>query len=591
MKLNVLLLILFFIYKCRTFELILKLDFSSKELYENFECGGDLYVDDNNSKVYQNYTLPPCQSFTDIGKRLNNFQTNKHYINTSIIILVYNYNESEVIKNNSTIGTIRYYCNLEIIIKSNNNGNKEITIDGSNSKDNFILFSNSEYSRTCENNFIGIKLNNLKFINWRNIISISVPISGWINFQTDITRIILNNITTINSNSFLNGFGNINTTILINNGNFSNIYNSVRGFISMSGGRITLKNSIFQNSYFNNSYLIDYDGEMITLDSCKITNITISNNPLLFFSPTKSVMKNILINKCNFNSNFLLSKITFPIGNLNFNQSFQNLIFTNNYFSNSTNNDDDDDDSSPNSIIKYIKIGKRVQITNETIGTINIKLNKFQIDNSNNIDYGFNLITIPFNFSNDIKINNSIINSNQFINLIKANFTTIEINNTLLNSKDGGGSSNFSNSKLLIGINNTIILNDEDNQFKYQDLVRNIKNGCKNCSIILNNIISKNGTTKNDNKDNNNKNSNNHNNDKNNNNGFKKLNIIPIVLVPSVVLIIILVLIIFRNNIKNKIRKNNHREQDATTDIIGSNISPTRSNHINNIENEPHIDT
>ncbi|KAM9995029.1 hypothetical protein ACTFIY_001199 [Dictyostelium cf. discoideum] len=534
------------------------MDISSNLVYENYQCGGDLYIDDFTFNVYQNLTLPPCKSFGDIGKRLDNFQMKNTYINMSLIVLVYNYDSSIIIYNNTTIGRIYSFCNVEIInLDSKNNKTNIITIDGSNSDgDSFISFQVSLYSTTCENNFIGLKLNNLKFINWKyNIIEFSSSVSNWKYDQAENSQLLFNNVTIVNSNSFLNCFGNFNTTIVIDNCNFSNIYSSRYGFILISDGIITFNNCVFQNGNLNKSYLIDYGGDNIILNNCKFLNITISNNPLLFFSATKTFFKNVIIEKCNLNPYFLILKTTRKMKKFEFNQNFQDLKFNENYIKSSSNHD--------NCLIKYKQFDQT--ITNETLGNINIIFNNLQFTNSNEIEIGNSLISIPFNFSNDIKFLNSKINSNQLNNLIKTNFSKIEINNTILSI----GDFNYKNSKYIIGLNNTILLN-YNNILNREDLVRNIKNGCNNCTIIINDIVnSKNQQIKNE------------------NDGFKKVYIIPIVLVPLIVLIIILVLIIFRNNLKNRLFKN--REQEATTEIIGSNISQ-RPTHINNSENEAFID-
>ncbi|KAM9970656.1 hypothetical protein ACTFIR_002520 [Dictyostelium discoideum] len=534
------------------------MDFSSNLVYENYQCGGDLYIDDFTFNVYQNLTLPPCKSFSDIGKRLENFQIKNTYINMSLLVLVYNYDSNMIIENNTTIGRIYSFCNVEIInIDPKNNETVIITIDGSNSGGySFINFQNSLYSTSCENNLIGLKLNNLKFINWNNeIIEFYSFLSNWNYVQGENSQLLFNNITIVNSNSFLNCFGTFNTTVVIDNCHFSNIYSSRLGFVLVPDGIITFNNCIFQNGDLNKSYLIDYGGGNIILNNCKFLNITMSNNPLLFLSATKTLFKNVIVEKCNLDPYFLILKTTRKMEQFKFNQNFQDLIFNENYIKSSSNE--------ATSLIKYKQFDQT--ITNETFGNINIVFNNLQFTNSNKIEIDNGLLTISFNFSNDIKFINSKIISNQLNNLINTNFSKIEINNTILSI----GDLNYKNSKYIIGLNNTILLN-YDNIFNKEDLVRNIKNGCNNCTIVLTDIMnSKNQqlTKEND--------------------GFKKLNIIPIVLVPSIVLIIILVLIIFRNNLKKRLF--NKREQEATTEIIGSNISQ-RPTHINNSENEAFID-
>ncbi|KAN0019147.1 hypothetical protein ACTFIU_002349 [Dictyostelium citrinum] len=560
---------LFLINKYYTFELVLKLDFSSNKNYENYQCGGDLYVDDITFEVYQNSTLPPCKTFSDIGERLSDFQINNNYINMSLLIVVYNYN-SIYIKNNATIGTIRSFCNVEIMNNRNNssNNNEIITIDGSNSNSPFISFQNTLYTTTCDNNYIGLKLNNLKFINWYYypIIEYSVTLSNWKYTQSENSWLFFNNITVINSSSFFNCFGNINTTILINNCDFSNINSSRNSFILIYEGSTTINNCIFQNSYLNTSFLIDYGGDNIVLNDCKFINITMSYYSLLFFSATNTLLKKVNVEKCKLNDLFLKLKTTREMNQFQFNQTFIELLFNDNYFSSPSLNE-------AHSLINYIQFDQ--DFTNETIGEINITFNNFQITNSNKIDNGINLLTISFNFSNYINIINSTINSNQFNNIINTNYSIIEINNTIFSNSGGnGGDSSYKSSKLIIGLNNTILINDD--LFNSDDLIRNIKNGCNNCTIILNTKLI--------------------NDDKND---FKKLDIIPTVLVPSIVIIVTLILIIFRNNIKKRFKniknKNNNnnniinnRDLGATTDIIGSNSQ--REINTNSLDNEPHID-
>ncbi|KAN0023798.1 hypothetical protein ACTFIV_008185 [Dictyostelium citrinum] len=562
---------LFLINKYYTFELVLKLDFSSNIYYENYQCGGDLYVDDIKFEVYQNSTLPPCKTFSDIGERLSDFQINNNYINMSLLIVVYNYNNNSIYsKNNSAIGTIRSFCNVEIIINPNNSSNyKEIiTIDGSNSNSPFIAFQNTLYTTTCENNYIGLKLKNLKFINWNYypIIEYSVTLSNWKYRESENSWLFFNYITVINSSSFFNCFGNINTTISIKNCNFSNINSSRNSFILIYEGRTTINNCIFQNSFLNTSFLIDYGGDNIVLNDCKFINITMSYYSLLFFSATNTLLKNINVEKCNLNDLFLKLKTTREMNQFNFNQTFIELLFNDNYFSNPSLNE-------AKSLINYIQFDQ--DFTNETIGEINITFNNFQITNSNKIDNGINLLTISFNFSNHINIINSTINSNQFNNLINTNYSIIEINNTIFLNVGGGngGDSSYENSKLIIGLNNTILIND--NILNSDDLIRNIKNGCTNCTIIINTKL------KND-----------------DNYDFKKFDIIPTVLVPSIVLLVFIILLIFRNNLKKIFKKNNNknnnnninnnRDLGATTDVIGSNSQREINN--NSLDNEPHID-
>lgn len=549
-----LIIIVFFIKLIKG--LTITIDLNSNITYNQYSCGLD----------YLNF--PPCKSFTDAGVRSRYISFNES-IPISLVFELINFDwKNDIITNNIEIGEIRKYCFFEIRVKDEPNA--IISIDGSNYGNySFFEYQTPYFPSQCENfnNIIGLKLKNIKFIDWNydQIISLKTtnfyyPKPILVYFQSIIVESIRNVI--FSSVSYSNG-------LLIDSCTFSNINRKVNSHNIFSGNSMIITNSTFKNivSKFSLYYTVNSSH---TITNCVFNNITIYNG-----APFINTLS----------SGLLIDNIT--ISNSNFSVLIRNTIQTiyNGFGTISLNN------------IKFIKnnLFKSFQVF--TIPEHTSFLN-FVYDN---IDY--EIVTLDIILNNIIFIDNINYKENLpfSFNFLKTrfarniNFTNTQIPkiftssvysmNAFINVNNG---SSFQSKIILKGSNNII------NYQNYQENItnsfyNNINNNCFNCTvypILKNNINNSNNTNENYNQTDSNNFENINNNDKYNNQNFKKIFILPIVLGSIIIILIIgFVTLLKTKKIKFFKKENGAGEKGGKSNIEMGEIGQVNNNELATNEN------
>ncbi|KAM9995026.1 hypothetical protein ACTFIY_001196 [Dictyostelium cf. discoideum] len=547
-----LIIIVFFIKLIKG--LTITIDLNSNVTYNQVSCGLD----------YLNF--PPCKSFADAGIRSRYISFNES-MPISLVFELINFDwRNKIITKNIEIGEIRNYCFFEIRVKDEPNA--IISIDGSDYGNySFFEYQTPYFASQCENfnNTIGLKLRNIKFIDWNynQIISLKTtkyyyPKPILVYFQSIFVESIRNEI--FSSGSYSNH-------LLIDSCTFSNLNRKVKSHNIFSGNSMIITNSTFKNILSNFS-LYNTMNNNHTITNCIFNNITIYNGaPFINTLSSGLLIDNITISNSIFS---VLIRNTIQSIFIGFGEiSLNNIKFIRNNLFKS---------------FQVFLIPEHTSFLNfvydnidDEIVNLDIILNNISfIDNINfreNLPFSFNFLKTRFvrniNFTNTLipKIfTNSVYSMNAFIN----------VNN----------GSSFQSKIILKGSNNII------NYQNYQENItnsfyNNINNNCFNCTvypILKNNINNSNNTNENFNQTDSNNFENN--NDSDNNQNFKKILILPIVLGSIIVIVIIgFVILLKTKKIKFFKKENGTGEKGGKSNIEMGDIGQINNNELATNEN------
>ncbi|KAN0019143.1 hypothetical protein ACTFIU_002345 [Dictyostelium citrinum] len=530
--------------------LIINIDLNSNITYDRNECGLD----------YLNF--PPCKSFTDAGVRSRYISFNNS-IAIPLTFELINFDwKNQIITNNIEIGVIKNYCFFEIRVK--NEPDAFISIDGSNNGNySFFQYQTPYYSSQCENfnMTVGLKLKNIKFVDWNFDQIISLETTNYyyngkiisVYFQSIIVESIRNAF--ISSDSYSNG-------LIIDSCIFSNWNRKVNSFYILLTNSLILNNTTFKNiiSDFPLYYTMSSNH---TNTNCLFNNITIYNgSPFLNTISSGLSMDNITITNCVF-SVFIRNNIqsvydgyeTIYLNNINLirNNLFKSfkVIFIPEY----------------TSFLNFVYDN----IDNENV-VLDIILNNFSfIDNINdreNLSYSYNFLNTRF-------VRNINFTNIQIPNIFTTSLSSI---NSFINIDNG---TSFQSKIILKGSNN-IIYYQNNKQTISNSFYNNINNNCFNCTVypILKNNF--NNTNDNYNQDDSNyilKN--------NKNQTFKKILILPIVLGSIIIILSIgFVILIKTKKIYNIFQKENGvGENGGNGNVEMGDLNQTINNELATNEN------
>ncbi|EGC38351.1 hypothetical protein DICPUDRAFT_76069 [Dictyostelium purpureum] len=276
-------------------EVLINIDYSSIIIYENYECGGTIYFYNgvaNNSVVY-----PPCRSFKDAGIRSRQFQSKygSMYSNTSLVFLLNNYDSSFTIKEDVSIGEIKFYCYTEIRVKEN--PESIISIDGSTANSPFITYSNEKSEKCYFYQKVRLRIKNIVFSNWLVSNKEIFYINNYCDQTINSAAIEFSQLKTDNIYSFINS-GQVcqnKLNIFISNCDFVNNKNEdLKLYFIKNKDNMVISKSRFENIK-TKSFIID-NSYRTTLDDCYFNNINLEALMPLFYSRDGVItMKNILI--------------------------------------------------------------------------------------------------------------------------------------------------------------------------------------------------------------------------------------------------------------------------------------------------------
>ncbi|KAM9975151.1 hypothetical protein ACTFIW_008629 [Dictyostelium discoideum] len=547
-----LIIIVFFIKLIKG--LTITIDLNSNINYNQYSCGLD----------YLNF--PPCKSFTDAGVR-SRFISFNESVPISLVFELINFDwRNEIITKNIEIGEIRKYCFFEIRVKDEPNA--IISIDGSNNGNySFFEYQTPYFPSQCENfnSIIGLKLKNIKFIDWNydQIISLKTtnfyyPKPILVYFQSIIVESIRNVI--FSSVSYSNG-------LLIDSCTFSNLNRIVNSHNIFSGNSMIITNSTFKNivSKFSLYYTVYYNH---TITNCVFNNITIySGAPFINTLSSGLLIDNITISNSNFS---VLIRNTIQSIYINFETiSLNNIKFIR------------------NNLFKSFQVFLIPELTS---------FFNFEYDNIDNEIVTLDIIFNNISFIDNINYKENLPFSYNFLRTRFArniNFTNTQIPkiftssvysmNAFINVNNG---SSFQSKIILKGSNNII------NYQNYQENItnsfyNNINDNCFNCTvypILKNNIDNSNNTNENYNQTDSNNFGSNNNND--NNQKFKKILILPIVLGSIIIILFIgLVTLLKTKKIKFFKKENGAGEKGGKSNIEMGEIGQINNNELATNEN------
>ncbi|EGC38350.1 hypothetical protein DICPUDRAFT_76068 [Dictyostelium purpureum] len=390
---------------CSSIEIVLVVDLTSKVKYSGFNCGGSIEIVNG---IQSNQSFPPCTSITDAGQRSYGFNQDLKYNDSSLLILLKNYDGSVIKTKDNLIIKLKSYCYFEI--KVIDNPNITITMEQTNKGEKIFLDYSLEYNLVCTDYKPRVVLKNMKLIGWNYAIIILNNTDSYVikkasfEFSSIIVEESVFFITSRNTN--YQG----KTNIIIKDSIFKNLYTNLMGFI-WSQNNIYLYNSTF-NNYVSQIPLIQALNSILYIENCRFININIpSLSPMILSYSYQTTMSYIYIEGCALYSIIYIECIGDQTNYIS------NVIISNSQFLN----------SNLKPFIIFNRPQNGVFIISNNINSLPLILN--------NITFLPNNIVVPQNKfflnSNSLKllnISNSII-SNKVQNLIYGNRTQINFLN------------------------------------------------------------------------------------------------------------------------------------------------------------------